>query len=49
LKNIRHLHTTSPPPVSLPVASGDMGSTIVGTYGYMAPEQFTGQVSRHTQ
>lgn len=24
--------------------AGDMGSTIVGTYGYMAPEQFTGQV-----
>jgi serine/threonine protein kinase len=26
------------------LAAGDMGSTIVGTYGYMAPEQFTGQV-----
>lgn len=24
---------------------GDMGSTIVGTYGYMAPEQFTGQAT----
>ena len=26
------------------LCAGDMGSTIVGTYGYMAPEQFTGQV-----
>lgn len=26
------------------LSAGDMGSTIVGTYGYMAPEQFTGQV-----
>jgi serine/threonine protein kinase len=41
----QHLDPIAPLLASAPVAEFSLGSTIVGTYGYMAPEQFTGQAS----